>query len=92
MDIEGSEVDVMPDLLFTGELQYGNTLMLEWHEWMEILAERQTAQQLLKSIMKTVSNYSQPMKDQGGKFYLNLIKLEDETYYTSQLDLPYYSL
>ena len=88
MDIEGSEVDVMPDLIFTGGLQYINLLMVEWHERMEILPERKTAQQQLKSIMKTVSNYSQTMKDQGGKFYFNLINLDDETYYTSQFDLP----
>ena len=29
MDIEGSEIDVIPDIIFTGGLQYVNKVMIE---------------------------------------------------------------
>jgi len=32
VDIEASEMDVLPDLIFTGGLQFINVLMVEWHE------------------------------------------------------------
>ena len=32
MDIEGSEIDVIPDIIFTGGLQYVNKVMIEWNE------------------------------------------------------------
>ena len=44
MDIEGSEVDVMPDLIFTGGLEHVNNIMVEWHEHLERLPERKKAQ------------------------------------------------
>ena len=89
MDIEGSEVDVMPDLIFTGALQYINSIMVEWHERLEKLEERKQAQRLLESVIKSLSDYSKTMKGiPGGKFNFNLVNLDDETYYTSKFDLP----
>ena len=88
MDIEGSEVDVMPDLIFSGALQYVNTVMVEWHERLEKLPERKTAQQQLEKIVELLSDYSQNMKDHGGKFDFKLVNIDDETYYTSKFDLP----
>ena len=88
MDIEGSEVDVMPDLIFTGGLQYINAIMVEWHERLEKLPHRKKAQQQLQTIVKLLSEYSQNMKDRGGKFDFNLVNLDDETYFTTRFDLP----
>ena len=31
MDIEGSEVEVLPDLALTGALQHVDAVMTEWH-------------------------------------------------------------
>ncbi len=31
MDIEGSELEVVPDLLVTGAMQHVNVTMIEWH-------------------------------------------------------------
>ena len=47
MDIEGSEVDVIPDLIFTGGLQFINSIMVEWHERLEKLTERIESQKIL---------------------------------------------
>lgn len=88
MDIEGSEVDVIPDLIYTGGLQYINTIMVEWHQRLEKVPERKRAQQQLESIIQTLGNYSQTMKGHGGQFDFNLVNLDDETYYTSKFDLP----
>ena len=89
MDIEGSEVDVIPDLIFTGGLQYINTIMVEWHERLEKLPERKQAQKQLENIIETLSAYSQNMKRHGsGLFDFQLLNLDDETYGTSKMDLP----
>ena len=88
MDIEGSEVDVIPDLIFTGGLQYINNIMIEWHDRLEKLYPRRTAQQQLRSMIKTLSEYSETMRRHGSKFDFNMMNLDDETYYTSKFDLP----
>jgi hypothetical protein len=88
MDIEGSEVDVVPDLIFTGGLQYINTIMVEWHDRLEKLPERKEAQHQLKKVIETLSDYSNNMKGNGGRFDFQLVDLDDETYGTSKLDLP----
>ena len=43
MDIEGSEVDVIPDLIFNGGLAHTNLLLIEWHPRAERIAERKAA-------------------------------------------------
>ena len=68
MDIEGSEVDVIPDMLFSGGFQYINTIMVEWHERLERLEERKNAQNQLQSIVKSLSDYADTMKDKGAMF------------------------
>jgi len=88
MDIEGSEVDVIPDMLFTGGFQYINTIMVEWHERLEKTEERKKAQNQLQSIVKTLSSYSETMKDSGAKFSFIEIDVDDESYYTSKFDFP----
>ena len=43
MDIEGSEVEVLLDLIFNGGLNIVNGLMIEFHKRLEKLPERQEA-------------------------------------------------
>ena len=45
MDIEGSEIDVLPDILFNGGLGAINGLMIEFHSRLEKIPERQKAHQ-----------------------------------------------
>ena len=84
MDIEGSEVDVIPDLIFTGGLQFVNSIMVEWHERLEKLPERIKSQKILKEVIENLSEYSRTMNT----FDFNLVNIDDETYYTSRFDLP----
>ena len=84
MDIEGSEVDVIPDLIFTGGLQFINSIMVEWHERLEKLTERIKSQKILKEVIENLSEYSRTMS----VFDFNLVNIDDETYYDSKFDLP----
>jgi len=86
MGIEGSEIDVMPDLIFTGGLQYINAIMIEWHTNHEVLPERKMAQKQLETIVKTLSEYSKTMKSSEIDF--QLVNRDDESYHTSKFRLP----
>ena len=88
MDIEGSEVDVMPDILFTGGLQYINDLMVEWHERLEKLDHRKKVQRQFQLIIKTLSEYSATMKGHGNNIDFNLVNLDDESYHNTRFELP----
>ena len=61
---------------------------MEWHERLEKLMARKTAQRQLQSVIKSLSDYSQTMKGHEGKFNFQLMNLDDETYYTSKFELP----
>ena len=86
MDVEGSEVDIIPDLLFNGGLQYVNTLMIEWHKRLEILPDRIKAQELLVQIIDSLDKYTNVAKDQDYDFKLE--RVDDEKYYNSTFKLP----
>ena len=86
MDVEGSEVDIIPDLLFNGGLQFVNTLMIEWHKWLEIVPERMEAQELLVQIIDRLDNYANVAKSQDYDFKLETV--DDEKYYNSTFKLP----
>ena len=53
MDIEGSELDVLPDIIFNGGLSVVNGLMIEFHSKMETLPHRKVAHQKASTIHKT---------------------------------------
>ena len=86
MDVEGSELDIIPDLLFNGGLQFVNTLMIEWHKRSEILPERMKAQELLVQIIDTLDKYANVAKSQNYDFKLEIV--DDEEYYNSRFKLP----
>ena len=88
VDIEGSELDVIPDLLFTGGLEYINTMMVEWHGHLEKKDQRNAAHGFLKTSMDAISNYVDIMKNNGGQFDFKIVELDDESFATSMLDLP----
>ena len=85
MDIEGSEIDVLPDLIFTGSLQYTNRLMIEWHSRMETQEDRKLAQNMLQNTLKF---YTSNSKENGGSYDFKMLNLDDETYFKSSFDLP----
>ena len=88
MDIEGSEIDVIPDVIFTGGLQYVNKLMIEWHSRNEKQEGRKETHNHLHDVTVALSKYSQIMQKESGHFDFDLIDLDDETYGTTKLSLP----
>jgi len=88
MDIEGSEVDVIPDLIYSGGLQYINTLLIEWHERNQKLQERKTSTKILQTIMDSLSKHSENIRNLSSKYDFNHVELNDETYYRSRFVLP----
>ena len=88
MDIEGSEIDVMPDIIFTGGLQYINELMIEWHSRLERLEERKKAHDEMHKVTVALSTYADLMKKQAGHFNFKLLDLDDESYGTTRHALP----
>ena len=85
MDIEGSEIDVLPDLIFTGSLQYINRLMIEWHLHRETQDGRKLTQSMLQSALRF---YTSNSKENKGSYDFQMLNLDDETYFMSSFDLP----
>lgn len=89
VDIEGSEIEVIPDLLFSGGLEFVNILMMEWHAFVQLKEERKQATSILESIIDSMSNYSRIMEDElGTKHAFRLLNVDDESYHISKYDLP----
>ena len=89
IDIEGSEIEVIPDLLFSGGLEFVNILMMEWHGFIQLKEERKQATKILENIIDSMSNYSRIMEDElGTKHAFRLLNVDDETYHISKYDLP----
>ena len=88
IDIEGSEVDVIPDLLFSGGLEYVDALLVEWHAFLHLSPERKEAIATLETIINLMSNYSRVMKTKGGKYDFELFNIDDETFGKSKFELP----
>ena len=88
MDIEGSEVDVIPDLIFSGGFQYIDTLMMEWHGRLQNIPERQNNSEILKGIVESLSLFTNNSRNYGRKYGFNLVNLDDETYFKSTFELP----
>jgi len=89
MDIEGSEIDVLPDILFNGGLGAVNGLMIEFHERLEKLEARKAAHRKLEKILQDMSEFSKSMSNvNDGAYSFEIVNIDDETYGTSSVDLP----
>ena len=88
LDIEGSEVDVISDLLFNGGFQYINSIMVEWHKWKQNLPERKQANDLLKDVINSLSEYSSTINHLYKTYDFNVINMDDESYNKAKFDLP----
>ena len=88
MDIKGSEIDVIPDIIFTGALQYVNILMIEWHSHYIIQAHRKNAYLALENVTIALTEYSKLMHKEEGHFDFRLIGPHDESYGTERYPLP----
>ena len=88
MDIEGSEVGVVPDLIFNGGLRYVNLLMVEWHARYERILTRRNAHSQLREILRSLSIFDENMEDTGENYSFRYTDLDDETYQHDNFNLP----
>ena len=84
MDIEGSEIDVVSDIIFTAGLKYLNKVMNEWHESLKKQEGRKHTQYILHCVTAVLSNYTKIMHKEKGLFDFSLIDLDDEYYGTTK--------
>ena len=88
MDIEGSEVDVVPDLIFSGSLQFINLMIVEWHPHMERKPERLENSKTIQNVTRFLSEYVNWVPEKERNFDFKLINLDDESYHRNKFELP----
>ena len=94
MDIEGSEIEVMSDLIFSGSTQYVNVWMLEWHERMfQTHPERVEVSSKLRDLMQRLSYVCELTHNltrvEGVKLCdFKYIEVDDNDYSTNLFQLP----
>ena len=88
MDIEGSEIDVIPDVVLNGGLSLIDLLMVEWHPRYERMSSRREAHDKIKHMLKLLTTYGERLNKDGGKSSFRYLELDDETYMTDKLDFP----
>ena len=75
VNIEESEIDANPDIIFTRDLQYVNKVMIEWHERLEKEEWRKQTHNILHSVTTTLSKYSELIDKEKGHLHFSLIDL-----------------
>ncbi|XP_063712116.1 uncharacterized protein LOC134840293 [Symsagittifera roscoffensis] len=88
MDIEGSEVDVMNDLIFSGALQHINLAAVEWHGRLQQLSERKSVSNRLQQALQLLSSVSEVMRYSGRHFAFKVLDLDDESFWGSRFEMP----
>ena len=84
MDIEGSEVEVLPDLIHEKSLQNIDGIMVEFHLHTAKNPKRKEATEAVKTL---THNYIQ-FNNLVNQHQLEIIDLDDESYYLSKKALP----
>ena len=87
MDIEGSEVDVVPDLIFSGSLQYVNIMMVEWHPHFERNPIRKGISQNLNKVMEMLDKYVQSLRPEARTVDFKILNFDDEKYHNLKPEL-----
>ena len=84
MDIEGSEVEVLPDLIYEKSFQNIDGVMIEFHAAIGKDSKRQEATATLQTLTQNYMKFNNLMNDH--KF--EIIDLDDESYYLKNYLLP----
>ena len=70
LDIEGSEVEVVEDLIMQGSLQYLDVMMVEFHTWMAKGKKKHALKKYAQFILKSPNEFAL----KTGIEYLNEIR------------------
>ena len=88
MDIEGSEIDVIPDVVLNGGLSIIDLLMVEWHARYERMNSRREAHDQIKNMLKSLTTYGERLNQNDGNSSFRYLELDDETYMADKFDFP----
>ena len=79
MDIEGSELEVLSDMLLSGSMGVVNESMIEFHAFLFPAKQRKLDLNLLEEVLKMLARST-------GTFKVS--SLDDETYFDAKFPLP----
>ena len=79
MDIEGSEIEVLTDLLLTGAFLTIDNTIIEFHDWLVNTEERKAQSKSLREALGAMEKISQKFK---------LVEVDDESYLNASPELP----
>ena len=91
MDIEGSEVEVIADLILSGSIKYVNLLMVEWHRRRQLMSDRQVASDELDYLLRDLSAFCKTTRKynkNGEVCRFKSLHRDDEKFFNSEFDLP----
>ena len=86
IDIEGSEVEVLPDLIYEKSLEKVDGIMVEYHEVITKEKKRKKATGELRKLVKSVIDFSNLVRTDGK--LTEIVQLDDESYHATSLALP----
>ena len=81
MDIEGSEIEVMSDLLVSGAMNHIDLIIPEWHPQLASTKERLDQSNILAQALPTLGALTK-------RFSLISVVDQTESYHTSNFELP----
>jgi len=90
MDIEGSEVEVIEDLVMQGSLQYIDIMMVEFHDVLAQTEEKKNSFRNVKDFITKIGDVSEYLKQNRENVLhsLKVVNLDDESYFHSNYPLP----
>ena len=86
MDIEGSELEVLTDLLATGSLQYVDLTMVEYHP--HSFKNNDSRADYIDGLQKSVETLTYLSKKLRLQSQINVNSLDDESYANVTFPLP----
>ena len=87
VDIEGSEVELLPDLIYQQSLQKVDGMFVEFHERITKETRRKNATITLKTLVNNAIKFTNYIRSDNRT--TTLISLDDESYFTSNFELPH---
>lgn len=79
MDIEGSEIEVLTDLLLTGAFLHIDNTVIEFHDWLANSEERKAQSITLRDALSAMEKISHKFR---------LVEVDDESFLNASPELP----
>ena len=84
MDIEGSELEVLHDMVLEGSFAHVDAMMVEFHEFIAVGIDRRQATRHLKNFVQEYAKFYSLIESKP----IDVLDADDESYYLSNFTLP----